>query len=113
MASPKSTPLIGHWGGDRLNLELTDKGGTMTLDCASGTIAHPVHADASGHFESKAEWRQYSPGPDQGDDRLASEPAMIQGHISGPTLHLTVSHKGGLQRFTLDQGKRAKLVRCL
>jgi len=113
MATPKSSPLIGNWGGDRLNLALSETGGTLTLDCASGTIAGPVNPDKAGHFKATGQWTQHTPGPDRADIAPASAPATIEGHITGPTLHLTVTHKGALQRFTLTEGKPAKLVRCL
>ena len=113
MASPKSPPLTGDWGGDRLNLQLTENGGTLTLDCATGTITGPVQTDAAGLFKAKGEWNQHTPGPDRADTPAQTEPAIIQGHLAGTTLHLTITRNGALQKFTLTQGKSAKLVRCL
>ncbi len=109
--------LVGSWGGDRANLVLADTGGRMTLDCASGTLAGPVHPDAAGHFAAKGSWEKHNAGPQQADAGPASVPASFEGHVAGDTLHLTVTEAGTgagkKQHFTLVKGRQVKLVRCL
>src|SRR5262249_24911263 len=40
----------GTWGGDHVVLTVTDGGGTVEMDCAHGTLDHPLQLDDAGRF---------------------------------------------------------------
>jgi hypothetical protein len=42
------------WGGDHVNLVVTDAGGALEYDCAHGTIDQPLVIDSSGDSTSPA-----------------------------------------------------------
>ena len=113
MAKNQAAALEGIWGGDRMNLEMTGSGGQLQLDCATGTINGAVRPDSTGHFKAKGEWSVHSGGPHRLDEAQKIDKASFVGHVSNGTLHLQVTANGGLQKFTLTQGKRVKLVHCL
>lgn len=113
MAEKTGTPLVGTWGGDRANLVLHNTGGSIALDCATGTLTEPVRPDKSGHFSARGNWEKLAAGPQQADVAPALVPASFEGRFTGDVLHLTVTRAGEQQRLTLAKGTQVKLVRCL
>lgn len=113
VAEKQPAALMGAWGGDRLNLELSSAGGSLSLDCATGAIDGPVRPDSRGHFKAKGQWETHSGGPQRADEPPPSASALFEGHVANGTMHLNVIANGALQTFSLTQGKRVKLVRCL
>jgi hypothetical protein len=49
---PLATPVTGEWGGEHVQLKLTESGGTLAYDCATGTIGGPLRLDADGVFSA-------------------------------------------------------------
>ena len=39
------------WGGDHIEMQVTDRGATIEFDCAHGTIDTAIAPDAAGRFE--------------------------------------------------------------
>lgn len=108
-----TAPLTGSWGGDRTLLTLGPDGGSFKQDCASGTIAGPIHLDAHGRFTASGRFEKNRPGPQPADVPLG-EPARFEGQVKGQTLQLVVHPaSGGEQKLTLTSGRRVKLIRCL
>ena len=106
-------PLAGFWGGPGANVTLDAQGGRLQQDCGSGNFG-PVQIDAAGRFKVSGTFEGYAPGPQHADEKSASSPAIYEGHIDGETLKLTVRPaRGATQTLALQQGRRAKLIRCL
>lgn len=110
-ASAAPPPLQGQWGGDRTLLQLSEMGGRLDQDCASGEFAGPVRPDAKGHFTAVGRFDEHQPGPQRED--MTGTPARFEGHVAGNTLHLAI-HVGSAppRRFTLVAGQGVKLLRC-
>lgn len=104
-------PLQGQWGGDRTILQLTEKGGRIDQDCASGEFSGPVRPDAKGHFTATGRFDDHQPGPQRED--LSGTPARFEGHVAGNTIHLAI-HIGDTppRQLTLVAGQAVKLLRC-
>lgn len=115
-AAAKPKMLSGTWGGDRMNLVMTAKGGEIDMDCASGTIKGKIIPDAKGRFTAQGSFDQESGGPTRIENFAArGKPAVFRGQIVGDTIKLTVTQNGITtpQNYTLRKGYSEKLVRCL
>ena len=115
-AAPLRPALSGEWGASQIRLALTATGGTIDFDCASARLDTPVHPDAGGNFTANARYEAYAPGPTRAADAPpATVPARIIGRVDGSTLHLSVRTKGdtAAHDYTLERGRRVKIIRCL
>lgn len=110
----QAAPLTGDWGGPQVRLVLTDKGGTLELSCASASLDAPIHPDATGTFTATGRYEAFTGGPALADAPPATTPAQFSGRITGDTLQLSVHPKGDktAQAYTLERGRRVKLIRC-
>lgn len=108
------SPLMGAWGGPQVRLVLTEKGGTVELACASASLDAPVRPDAAGKFVSTGRYERFDGGPAKADVPPATTPAQITGLIDGDTMRLSILPKGDkvAQAYTLERGRRVKLIRC-
>ena len=108
-------PLTGDWGGRGLNLTLTADGGTLAYDCADGTIKGAIHPNSNGEFTATGTHEAFTPGPQDADAKPASVAANYVGSVSGSTMILQVQPAGAqrMTSYTLTQGRRAKLMRCM
>lgn len=106
-----AAPLQGQWGGDRTIVQITETGGRIEQDCASGTFAGPIRADARGHFIASGRFDDHEAGSQRED--AAATAARFEGHVAGNTLHLAI-HIGTAppRRLTLVAGQAVKLLRC-
>ena len=59
--SPAS-PIEGVWAGDRMIFTATAAGAHIETDCASGSIAGPLHPDKHGRFQVMGAFQRYRPG---------------------------------------------------
>jgi hypothetical protein len=115
-AASKPKILSGTWGGDRMNLIMTAKGGDIRMDCATGTIKGKIVPDAKGRFTARGTFDAERGGPIRAEDFAArGKPAIFRGQIVGDTLKLAVTTSGSSepQNYVLHQGHSQKLVRCL
>jgi hypothetical protein len=113
-AKPKM--LSGTWGGDRMNLIMTATGGTIRMDCATGTIKGKVIPDAKGQFTAKGTFDAQRGGPVRAEDfKAGGKPATFRGQMVGDTIKLSVTQGDGStpQNYVLIKGKSERLVRCL
>ena len=108
-------PLTGDWGGRGLNLTLTADGGTLEYDCAAGTIKGAIHPNNNGEFTATGTHEAFTPGPQDADAKPAGVAANYVGSVSGSTMILQVQPAGAerMTSYTLTQGRRAKLIRCM
>ena len=115
-AAPKAKALSGVWGGDRMILTMGPKGGQIDMDCASGTISSKIMLDAKGRFVARGTFEEYSPGPVRAEDFAAQgKPVAYRGQVIGNTLKLAITRPGSAttRNYTLRQGEKPRLVRCL
>ncbi|WP_310498725.1 hypothetical protein [Sandarakinorhabdus sp.] len=111
---PSVPPLTGDWGGPQVRLQLTETGGKLDLACASAIIDMPVRPDAAGKFVVLGRYDSFTGGPTPADAAPAMAKAHFDGHVEGDTMHLSVHRHGekAAENYTLERGRRVKLIRC-
>lgn len=107
-------PLTGEWGGPQVRLLLTETGGKLELACAAANIDAPVRPDAAGKFIAAGSYESFTGGPTPADVPPKTTSAEFSGHVVGNTLQLSVRQRGGntTQDFTLERGRKVKMIRC-
>ncbi len=105
-------PLLGQWGGDRVQLVVTSEGGSVKLCCASGTLDQALSLDASGHFDVSGTYF-FSAGPIFiGGNKPVQ--ARYSGSINGSTMvFLVTTPTGPLGPFTLIFGQAVSFQDCV
>lgn len=113
-ARPAAAPLHGVWAGDQMQMVIDEHGAKLQLDCASGTVAGPLQTDSGGRFVAQGTFEPHGGGPTRAD---ASTPARASysGAVEDGVMKLQVLPSGAStpQVFTLRQGAKIKLHRCL
>ena len=114
-ASASPAPLTGDWGGPQVRLSLTAAGGKMDFDCASATIEAPIRLDPAGKFSAPGRHEAFAGGPTLADAPPPMTAARFEGRVEGDTMHLTIHRKGetATQEYTLQRGRRVKIIRCV
>jgi hypothetical protein len=103
----------GTWGGDHIELAVTDGGGEIEYDCAHGTIAGPIALDADGSFAAKGTHAAEHGGPIRKDESPARNAASYSGRVEGDTLTLKVTVGGeDAGTFTLKRGQPGNIFKC-
>lgn len=112
---PAGLPLTGEWGGHGVNLSLSADGGKLEYDCAAGTLTGAVHPNSNGKFTATGRHEAYTPGPQNADAKPGGVATHYVGSVSGATMILQVQPAGEthMTSYTLTQGRRAKLIRCM
>ncbi|WP_293901879.1 hypothetical protein [Phenylobacterium sp.] len=117
LAAPAdSGGLTGVWGGDRAVLTVTAKGARLETDCATGALTAPIRLDRFGRFSVEGTFQGMTGGPQRADEDAASPPAVrYSGQVKDQTMILRLPSADGrpAREFTLRQGVRPKLARCL
>ena len=106
----------GTWGGDRVQLTVTEQGATVEYDCGHGTIDEPVTTDAHGGFSAKGTHVFEHGGPAREDEPDQRHAARYQGRVEGDAMDLTVTivdSQRQLGAFTLKRGVYTRLHKCL
>ena len=120
-AGPCSKDLAGpiaasEWGGDHVGLTVSETGGTLEYDCASGTIDQPILAATDGNFTAIGTHTRGHGGPIRIDEIPDRHPARYDGWTDGETMRLsvTLTDTGDkLGSFTLVRGQSPHVFRCL
>jgi len=106
----------GTWGGDHVNLTVTEEGATIEFDCAHGTLKGPILPDAEGRFETAGTYVQEHAGPVREEDETAAgSPARYKGQVAKGKMTLTIAFPEGrepLGPFDLVHGKEGRLMKC-
>lgn len=111
--SPSGPVLTGLWGAPGIGLTLTAQGGRIEQSCARATFG-PVQPDARGRFTASGTIEYYGAGPQAADSAPHVVSAAFSGQATAGTLELTVRPKGGkVERHSLIEGRRSKIIRCL
>ena len=108
-------PVVGVWGGDRVNVTLSLEGGQIDYDCGSGSIDAPVRLDSRGRFTAHGSHEPHRPGPDIADRTPTKRAATYEGHMNGTMLELRVRIDGEAtgHSYRLEKNRKVKLIRCL
>ena len=110
--SPRA--LAGSFGGNHVALELTSLGGTLSYDCAAGTIG-PIVPDRAGHFAANGLHMPGHGGPVRVDEVPLRKAAHYSGTVSGDRITLAGVLDDGtrLGPFLMVRGAQPMLMRCL
>jgi hypothetical protein len=103
------------WGGEHIHMEVTDGGGSVEFDCASGSIDQPIVLDSGGNFDVKGKYRREHAGPILRDEENNGSPARYTGRVREKVLTLTVTIKEPeeiIGTFTLAQGSPSRVMKC-
>jgi hypothetical protein len=116
-ASPTRPQIsVGMWGGDHVELRVSETGATVEFDCAHGTLDAPLAIDSNGHFEVGGTFVREHGGPGRVDEEAEKESARYAGTSNGRTMTLTVmltSAPQPLGPFALVFGQPGRLLKCL
>ncbi|MDX6611881.1 MAG: hypothetical protein QOD75_1067 [Blastocatellia bacterium] len=117
LAKPRRSQRVqtGTWGGEHINLEVTENSATVEYDCARGTVDGPLLVDRRGRFDLSGKHTRGHPGPIRVGQKPTSRPVRYTGSIQGKVMKLTVTFvdtKAVLGTFTLQQGSEGFLRKC-
>lgn len=117
-AAPGHTPgqaLQGQWAGERMQLTADASGVKLQSDCASGTIVGALTPAGDGRFSATGTYEPHTGGPQRGDEPAALLNARYSGELRGGVLTLNILPAGASTplQFTLREGVRIKLIRCM
>jgi len=112
---PAPLSIEGQWGGDHVQLVIDAHGGRLRTDCASGTVAGPVHLNDLGSFSAPGTFELHPPGPQRADQGAAPALARFVGEVRDGVMRLSVTPDGDVAPllFQLRKGLASTLVRCL
>jgi len=116
IAGPGVFIIIGDWGGEHVQLQLEDAGGTLEYDCAYGTIDPGWTLTDDGEFTGTGEHVIGHGGPVREGEVLPARPASYDGMVEDDRMSLTVTLSDSAQvigTFQLQRGSDGQLVRCL
>jgi hypothetical protein len=105
----------GVWGGEHIQLQVTESGASIEYDCAHGTIDQPLMLDAQGRFDVKGTHVREHGGPVRRDDKPNSHLARYTGSVESKTMTLTVTltdAQDASNTYTLTQGEQGRLFKC-
>jgi hypothetical protein len=104
----------GSWGGEHIELEVTESGATIEYDCAHGAIEGPLSIDAGGRFDVKGIHALEHGGPVRRDESPSERPARFTGRVEGETMNLRVRLDSGEEVgvFSLRRGGEPSLFKC-
>jgi hypothetical protein len=110
----KSVPK-GTWGGEHIQLEVSEQGGQVEYDCAHGSIDQKLVLDAQGRFKVTGTHVHERGGPTRKGEGENGHPAQFSGQITGNkmTLKVTETDSGeSLGEFNLTYGQTPRLMKC-
>jgi hypothetical protein len=108
-------PVTGKWGGTHIGLTLTDTGGTIEYDCASGRLVEPLIPGPGGSFAAEGLHAPGHGGPAIEGEVLPTYRTHFTGTVRGDRMTLTGRVENGvlLGPFALRRGAEAGTLRCL
>ncbi|WP_291993982.1 hypothetical protein [Candidatus Accumulibacter sp. ACC003] len=107
-------PVVGAWGGDRLNLILDVQGGKLDYDCGSGSINEPLRIDSQGQFTARGAHTAHHAGPEMAAGTATTRAATYDGRVFGTVLELRVriDDEAIVRSYRLEKNQKVKLIRC-
>lgn len=115
MSQEERRVAAGTWGGQNVQLDVTEGGARLRFSCAYGEIKQPLTLDAEGRFSANGTFVAEGAGPTREDDPPKSRAAVYSGAVRDNLMTLTVTvadskEEGGT--FELTQGKPGRIRRC-
>ena len=107
---------IGIWGGEHIQMQVTESGAQIEYDCAHGSVDEPLALDREGRLDVKGTHVRERGGPVRRGDKPDSHPARYTGRVEGQTMTLTVTLTDSDESagtFTLTQGEQGRIRKCL
>ena len=115
-AKKSRTIATGSWGGQHIQMTITNGSARIEYDCANGSIAGPLKIDSRGRFELRGTHNVERGGPTRIDDNgPAGEPAKYTGWTDGKKMKLTVTlanSKTEIGTFELTRGNVGRIFKC-
>lgn len=118
LALVAASPLApGIWGAPGAELAVGERGATLRLECAEATLGGPITPGADGSFRVTGRFDAHTGGPQPAHEERAATPAanaLVVGQVDDDrmTLEIRVDGETTPRRFTLERGRRVKLIRC-
>ena len=115
MSSVQQRVANGLWGGQNVQLDVTEDGASVRFSCAHGKIEQQLTLDAEGRFSAKGTFVAEAMGPTHEDNPPKSQPAVFSGIVRDGSMKLTLTvtdakEEGGT--FELTQGQPGHIRRC-
>jgi hypothetical protein len=103
----------GTWGGEHLQLVVTDAGGTTEFDCAHGRLDSPLAVDSDGRFDVPGTLVR-EVGPVHDGEEQPSQRVRYTGRTDGRTMDIEVVAATGerLGSYSLEHGRAPILRKC-
>ena len=104
----------GNWGGQNIQLTVTDSDAKVQFSCSHGTIDEAIVLK-DGKFSAKGTFTREGPGPLREDDPPVKEPAVYRGSVQDKTMTLTVTLDKTNEQvgsFELELDKPGRVRRC-
>jgi hypothetical protein len=105
----------GLWGGEHIQMQVTEGGARIEYDCAHGTIEEPLVLDSQGRFEAKGAYVREPRGPVRMGENYDGRPARFTGSVNGKEMTITVTltdKQQTISTFTLNQGENGRIRKC-
>ena len=114
-AKKPRTVANGNWGGQHIQMSVTNGSAEIEYDCAKGTITGPLKIDTRGRFELRGNHHVEHGGPVRNDEQQQGEPAKYTGWTDGKKMTLTitlVNSKTEIGTFELTHGSEGRIFKC-
>lgn len=105
----------GSWGGQHIQMSVTNGSANIEYDCANGTITGPLKIDSRGRFELRGVHNVEHGGPVRDEENRKGEPAKYTGWTDGKKMTLTVTlmnSKTEIGTFELTRGSEGRIFKC-
>ncbi len=106
----------GSWGGQGISMVVEKSSATIEFDCADATISSRMKTDKSGKFTVTGLLTRAGPGPIRLGVTPKAQQVRFEGKVTGKMMTMTVKFvESGevIGKYILEQGKPARLRRCL
>jgi hypothetical protein len=112
---PQRAIANGKWGGQHIQISITNGSAQIEYDCANGTITGPLKIDSHGRFALRGIHNIEHGGPVRDDENQKGEPAKYSGWTDGKKMTLTVTlvnSKTEIGTFQLTRGSEGRVFKC-
>ena len=111
----KQKVATGTWGGQNVQLEVTQVGAQIRFSCAHGKIEQSIMLDAEGRFSVNGTFVAEAMGPTRDDNPPKSRDATYSGTVRDKSMTFTVTVTGDKEEggtFELTHGEPGHIRRC-